>query len=82
LTPEKYAAVTMEQTGLIKKIGYRKTRGKAELPKLKWLADVEDDLRDLKVKIWRQRANNRAQLAYAVKDAKYLRGRFTQTVSA
>jgi hypothetical protein len=31
------------------------------MPRLRWLEDEEDDLRDLKVKRWRQKANNREE---------------------
>jgi hypothetical protein len=35
---------------------------------------VENDLRELKVKRWRPKANNREELASVEKEAKFLRG--------
>jgi hypothetical protein len=44
-----------------------------ERPRLSWLEDGENDLRELKMKRWRQMVNNGKQGAWAVKEAKVKR---------
>jgi hypothetical protein len=39
-----------------------------------WLDDAENDLRKLKMKRWRQKANNIEKLPSLLKEAKVLRG--------
>ena len=43
-------------------------------PKLRWLEDVEKDLRGLKFKRWRQMAMDGEEWASVIKEAKALRG--------
>jgi hypothetical protein len=50
-------------------------------PRLRWLEDVEKDLREMKVKRWQQKARNRAQWASVIKDAKAVTGTYSQGVS-
>jgi hypothetical protein len=44
------------------------------MPRLRWLKDEENDIRDLKLKIWRQTAYNGEEWASVVKQAKILTG--------
>jgi hypothetical protein len=48
---------------------------------LRWLEDVEEDLHEMKVKIWRQKAVDREEWASVVKEAKAVRGPRSQGVS-
>jgi hypothetical protein len=50
---------------VVKKILTVKQRGKRRMarPRLRWLEDVEKDLREVKVKVWRQKAVDRAEWA-------------------
>jgi hypothetical protein len=43
-------------------------------PKLRWLEDVEKDLRELKFKRWRQMTVDREEWAPVIKEAKAVRG--------
>ena len=45
----------------------RRCRGK---PKLKWIDDVEEDLRSMGVKRWRKRTLDRREWAAMVREAK------------
>jgi hypothetical protein len=49
-----------------RKLERRRRKGR---PRLRCLEDVEKDLREMMVKIWRQKA-----VASVIKEAKYLRG--------
>jgi hypothetical protein len=49
--------------------------------RLRWLVGVEEDLPRLKVKRWRYKANNRDEFAFALKEAKVLRGAYRQVTS-
>jgi hypothetical protein len=42
-------------------------------PRQKWLEDVEKDLREMKVKRWRQKAVDREEWAFVIKEAKAMR---------
>jgi len=44
-------------------------------PRLRWLEDVEKDLREVKVKRWRQKAVDREEWASVIKEAKLSEGR-------
>jgi hypothetical protein len=46
-------------------------------PRLRWLKDVERDLRELKVKRWRQKAVGREEWTSVIKEAKALRGPYS-----
>jgi hypothetical protein len=64
--------VRMNETRFVKKIfegklGGRRSRGR---PKLRWINDVEDDVRKLGVKRWRTKALEREEWASIVKEAK------------
>jgi hypothetical protein len=48
---------------------------------LRWLEDVEEDLREMKVKIRRHKAADREEWAFVVKEAKAVRGPYSQAVS-
>jgi len=41
---------------------------------LRWLEDVEEDLREMKVKRWRQKAVCREVWAFVITEAKAVRG--------
>lgn len=43
-------------------------------PKLRWLENVEKDLRELKFKRWRQMAVDREECASVINETKALRG--------
>jgi hypothetical protein len=56
-------------------------RRRTARPTLRWSEDVEDDLRNMKVKRWRQKAVDRVEWASINKKAKTLRGPYCQGVS-
>jgi hypothetical protein len=66
----------MDQRRFVKKIFDSKPEGRRKVgrPKLRWLDDMENDLRVMKVKSWRKRAQNREEWASVIKEAKVLRG--------
>jgi hypothetical protein len=43
-------------------------------PRLRWLKDGENNLRDLKVRILKQKGNNKEKWLSVVKETKVLRG--------
>jgi hypothetical protein len=45
----------------------------ARRPRLRWLEDAENDLRELKMKMWRRKTYNTNECACVVKEAKVLR---------
>ena len=49
-------------------------RRKVGRQRLRWLDGVEEDLRQLKVKRWRQKALNREEWEVVIKEAEVLRG--------
>jgi hypothetical protein len=49
------------------KLGGRRGRGR---PRLRWVDDVEDDLRNMGLKRWRIKALDRAEWASIIKEAK------------
>jgi len=62
----------MNETGYVKKICKGKLegrRGKGR-PRLRWINDVEDDLRKLGVKRWRAKALDREEWASIIREAK------------
>jgi hypothetical protein len=65
-----------DQRRVVKKIFEIKPEGRRKVgrPRLRWLDDVENDLRVIKVKRWRKKAQNREERASVVKEAKVLRG--------
>jgi hypothetical protein len=50
-----------------KKLGGRRGRGR---PRLRWIDDVEEDLRNIGIKRWRIKALDKAQWASIIKEAK------------
>jgi hypothetical protein len=48
---------------------------------VKWLEDVERDLREMKVKRWRQKAVDREEWAIVIEEAKALRGPYSRGVN-
>jgi len=64
--------IRMNETRSVKKIFDGKLegrRGKGR-PRLRWINDVEDDLRKLGVKRWRMKALARQELASIIREAK------------
>jgi hypothetical protein len=62
----------MNETETVKKIfeeklGGRRGRGR---PRLRWIDDVEDDLRNMGIKRWRIKALDRVEWASIIKEAK------------
>jgi len=62
----------MNETRSVKKIFERNLEGRRGRgrPRLRWINDVEDDLRNLGVKRWRKKALNREDWASIIKEAK------------
>jgi hypothetical protein len=48
---------------------------------MRWVEDVENDLRELKVKRWRQNPNNREEWTLVVKESEVRRGPQNQGAS-
>jgi hypothetical protein len=49
--------------------------------KARWLEDVENDLQELKVKIWRQKANNTKEYVCDLKETGVLKGHYNHGVN-
>jgi hypothetical protein len=66
----------MDQRRVAKKICGSKSEGRRKVgrPRLRWLDDVENYLRVMKVKRWRIKSQNREEWASVVKEAKVLKG--------
>jgi hypothetical protein len=64
--------IRMNETGSVKKILEGKLEGRRGRgqPRLRWINDVEDDLRKLSVKQWRMKALDREEWASIVMEAK------------
>jgi hypothetical protein len=64
--------VRMNETRSVKKIfeGKLEDRRSTSRPRLRWINDVEDDLRELGVKRWRTKELEREEWASIIKEAK------------
>jgi hypothetical protein len=64
--------VRMNETRSVKKVFEGKIEGRRSRgrPRLKWINDVEDDLRKLGVKRWRTKSLEREERAAIIKEAK------------
>jgi hypothetical protein len=64
------------QRRVVKKIFDSKPEGrrKVDRPRLRWLDDVENYLRVIKIKRWRKKAQKREEWASIIKEAKVLKG--------
>jgi len=65
----------MDNGRVVKKIFESKPRGRRRKgrPGLRWVEDVEKDLRETKVKGWRRKAVDREDLASVIKQGKTLK---------
>ena len=61
--------IKMNETRSVKKIIEGKFRGRGR-PRLRWINDVEDDLRKHGVKRWRAKASNIEEWASIIREAK------------
>jgi hypothetical protein len=52
-----------------------------ERPRLRWLEDLEYDLRETEVKKWRQKERFREELASVLQEAKGVRGPYNQVIT-
>ena len=66
----------MDHGRVVKKIFESKPEGRRRMRRhrLRWLEDIEKDLREMKVKRWRQRAVDGEEWRPIIKEAKGLRG--------
>jgi hypothetical protein len=66
----------MDQGRVVKKIFDSKPEGRRKVgrPRLRWLDDVKNDVRVMKIKKWRKKAQNREEWASVIKEAKVLKG--------
>jgi hypothetical protein len=64
--------IRMDETGSVKKIFEGKLQGRRGRgrPIIRWINDVEDDLRKLGVKRWRTKGLDRVEWASIVREAK------------
>jgi transcription termination factor 2 len=64
--------IRMDETRSVKKIFEEKLEGRRGRgrPRLRWINDVEDDLRKLGVKQWRTKALDRVEWASIIREAK------------
>jgi hypothetical protein len=64
--------IRMNETGTVKKVLGGKLEGRRGRgrPRLRWINDVEDDLRNLGVKRWRTKALDREEWASILMEAK------------
>jgi hypothetical protein len=71
----------MDQGRTLMKTSESKPDSSRRRPRLRWLEDVENGLREVKVKRWRQTAVDREEWASVIREAKPLRGPQSQGVS-
>ena len=66
----------MDHGRVVKKIFERELEGRIRMgrSRLRWLQNVEKDLREMKVKRCRQKAVNRAEWMSVIKETKAVRG--------
>jgi hypothetical protein len=64
--------IRMNEARIVKKIFEEKLEGRRGTgrPRLRWINDVEEDLRMLGVERWRKKALEREELAFIIKKAK------------
>ena len=74
----------MDQGRTVKEVFESKAEGSRRRvrPRLRWMEDVEKDLRETKVKRWRQKAVDRKEWASIITEAKALRGPYRRGVSS
>ena len=66
----------MEENRIDRKLLNGKPGGRRRIgrPRLRWLDDMEDDLRKMKVKRWRTKAKDRQEWNSIIREAKILNG--------
>jgi cobyric acid synthase len=64
--------IRMNEARIVKKIFEDKFKGRRGRgrPRLRWINDVEEDLRMFGVKRWRKKALDREEWAFVIKEAK------------
>jgi hypothetical protein len=72
--------VTMDQGRAVKKIFESEPEGRRGRPRLRWLEDVVKYLLVMKIKKWQQKAANREELAFILKEATAVRELLNQGV--
>jgi len=72
--------VRMDQGRTVKKVLESRPEGSRRRgrPRLRWMENVEKDLLELKFKRWRQKAVDKEEWASIIKEAKALRGPYSQ----
>jgi hypothetical protein len=75
-------AVRTDQGRTVKKISESKREGSIRMgrPRWRWLEDVDKNVREIKVKRWRQKAVDRVERASLTQETKVLRGPQSQGV--
>ena len=75
--------MVMDKGKTVKKIFQSKLEGnrRSGRPRVRWLKEVEKDLREMKVKRWRQKAIDSEEWAYVNKEAKAVRGIYSRGLS-
>jgi hypothetical protein len=60
----------MNETRTVKKISEEKQGGRRGRPRLRWIDDEEEDLRNMGIKRWRIKAMDRVKWTSIIKEAK------------
>lgn len=71
----------MDHGRIVKKIFASKSEGRMGNTRLRCLEDVQKDLQEMKVKRWRWKEVYRVERASIIKQAKALRGQYSQEMS-
>jgi len=68
--------IRMDQGRTVKKIMESKPEGsrRREMPRMRWLEDVEKDMREMKIKRWRRKAVDREKWTSVTIEVKGFRG--------
>jgi hypothetical protein len=68
--------IVVDQGRIVEKIFESKPEGSRRrgIPRIRWLENVEKDLREMKIKRWRQKVVDREEWASTITEVKALRG--------